>query len=184
MSYYFLIAQLPSLTYGQPAPMSSAAFVELCAGALSKADAELLPCCVFGAEGAEAPAETASQFINKWRERERTLVFNLAEARASKLKRESAGAVARDNAEAESQAKSALAMDNPLEAELFIDKGRWDAIEALAGVSYFGVNIIYAYLLKLRLLERRMSFKTEDGFTEYKALYDGILERAPRAGAA
>jgi hypothetical protein len=34
---------------------------------------------------------------------------------------------------------------------------------------------MYAYLLKLLLMERRMAFKTEEGFNEYKGLYASIL---------
>lgn len=183
MDYYFLVAQLPALAYGQNAPMSSAAFLELCAANLSKADAALLPYCVLGTNSAGEFNATSSSFINKWRARERTLVLNLAEGRAAKQKRDSgAGSVPHDDAGAEAQAKAALAQDNPLEAEFLIDKGRWDAIESFTGASYFGVNVIYAYLLKLRLIERRMSFKTEEGFAEYSSLYKEILKRAPRAG--
>jgi hypothetical protein len=42
----------------------------------------------------------------------------------------------------------------------------------------FDRSTIYAYLLKLMILERRASFKTEIGFTEYKSLYASILESA------
>jgi hypothetical protein len=162
--------------------MTSAAFLELCERNLSKEDASLLECCTLGcAEGEEA--RTSSDFINKWLARERTLIVNLAQARAAKLKREAPQESRHDPPEAETQARAALALENPLEAELLIDKGRWDAVEALAGTDYFGVNTVYAYLLKLRLMERRSCFKTEEGFSEYKALYAGILENAPRAGA-
>ena len=162
--------------------MTSAAFLELCKRNLSKKDAALLECCTLGCTD-DGETRTDSDFINKWLARERTLIVNLAQGRAAKLKREAPQESRHDPPEAETQAKAALALDNPLEAELLIDKGRWDAIEAFAGTDYFGVNTVYAYLLKLRLLERKSCFKTEEGFTEYKALYAGILENAPRAGA-
>ena len=81
-------------------------------------------------------------------------------------------------ADAAAAAKNALAMESPLEAELFLDKARWDAIEHLQGISTFNENAIYAYLLKLLLMERRAAFNTEEGFTEYKALYAAILGEA------
>jgi hypothetical protein len=83
-----------------------------------------------------------------------------------------------DPVDAAAAAKAAMALDNPLEAELFLDKARWDAIETLRGLQYFNRNTIYAYLLKLLLLERRSAFKTEEGFTEYKGLYASIMEAA------
>jgi len=43
------------------------------------------------------------------------------------------------------------------------------------------VNNIYAYYLKLLLLERRQSFNTEKGFAEYKTLYAEILESAQKS---
>jgi hypothetical protein len=69
-------------------------------------------------------------------------------------------------------------MDSPLEAEIFLDKARWSALEQFQGIAYFNENTIYAYLLKLQLMERRLAFKTEEGFAEYKTLYASILENA------
>jgi hypothetical protein len=82
-------------------------------------------------------------------------------------------------ADAAAVAKAALAMDSPLEAELFLDKSRWDLIESLQGLDYFGRNTVYAYLLKLFLLERRSLFRAEEGFAEYKGLYAAVMEAAP-----
>jgi hypothetical protein len=75
-------------------------------------------------------------------------------------------------------AKAALAIESPLEAELFLDKSRWDAIESLQGIDYFTRNTIFGYLLKLLLMERRSFFKAEEGFIEYKGLYASIMEAA------
>jgi hypothetical protein len=69
-------------------------------------------------------------------------------------------------------------MDSPLEAEIFLDGARWKAIEEFQGLSYFSVNTVYAYLLKLLLMERRSCFRTEEGFTEYKELYASIMGEA------
>jgi hypothetical protein len=73
-------------------------------------------------------------------------------------------------------AKNAAALESPLEAELYIDKARWDAIENLQGIGYFDSNVVFAYLLKLLLLERRALFKAEEGFAEYKRIYASILD--------
>jgi hypothetical protein len=133
-------------------------------------------------EGAEPFKPVDSAFIDGWRKRERTLTLALAQFRAARLKTDALPVEYWDT-DAENQAKTAVVMDNPLEAELFLDKGRWDAVENLQKNTYFGVNAVYAYMLKLLLIERRAAFKTEEGFAEYKALYASIMENAPGVGA-
>jgi len=174
-SYYYLAAQLPYLVYGQGVPMSSAAFKDLARDMMSSADAAVLDYCTLE----PAARRTPSAFINRFWEWESALRLNLARNRAQKLKREGVAVDAPEYpADAVAAAKTALAMESPLEAEIFLDKARWNAIESLQGISAFSQNAMYAYLLKLLLMERRAAFKTEEGFTEYKALYDAILGEA------
>ncbi|MDR2660012.1 MAG: DUF2764 domain-containing protein [Spirochaetaceae bacterium] len=154
---------------------------------MSKKHFALLEQCVYGMpEGIGDFKASDSAFINGWRKRERSLTLALAQLRAAR--RKSNGShdsfpVEHWDIEAENQAKTAVSMDNPLEAELFLDKGRWNAIENLQKTTYFGVNAVYAYMLKLLLIERRAAFNTEEGFAEYKALYASIMENAPGVGA-
>jgi hypothetical protein len=121
---------------------------------------------------------TDSSFIDGWYAFERALRFHLARNRSQALKRESAAPAEPPVVplDAENAAKAALALESPLDAELLLDKARWDAIESLQGLNYFGRNTVYAYLLKLLLVERRQVFRTEEGFAEYKALYASIME--------
>jgi hypothetical protein len=174
--------------------MSSGACRDLCRSLLSPADAALLDFCVLdpdppvsagpgSAEGpayGEVPPPTSSEFIDRWRNWERALRLNLARYRAGRIRREGGAPVDPPEypADAAAAAKTAAAMDSPLEAELFLDKARWDVIEAFQGLRYFGPNTIYAYLLKLLLMERRSLLKTEEGFAEYKGLYASILDDA------
>jgi hypothetical protein len=164
--------------------MSSRAFRELCGSSLSPADGALLGFCTLGPSPEASPA-TPSEFLNRWRDWERALRLNLARYRAQRLRRE--GGPGSDlatvdppdyPADAASAAKTAASMDSPLEAEIFLDKARWDAIELFQGIQYFDVNTIYAYLLKLQLCERRVLFRAEEGFTEYKGLYASIMEQS------
>ena len=192
-SYYYLAAQLPSLVYGQVAPMSSSVFLDLARNAMSPGDAALLDHCALDPDPGKVQEPsykdpslpTGSEFIDQWKEWERALRLNLARFRAQKAKREAPLVEAPEHpSAAAAAAKAAVAMDSPLEAELFLDKSRWDAINALQGINYFSENTIYAYLLKLYLLERRAVFKTEEGFAEYKGLYAAILEKAAAAASA
>jgi hypothetical protein len=158
--------------------MSSRAFLDLCKSLLNDEDREILELCALDpADYADSSMPDRSAFINNWRNWERSLKLNLARYRAQRLKREGGPALDPPDypADAASAAKTAAAMDSPLEAEIFLDKARWDAIELFQGIDYFSNNTIFAYLLKLRLLERRALFKAEEGFAEYKGLYASII---------
>ena len=183
-AYYYLAAQLPYLIYGQPLPMSPAAFKDLAFGAMNSKEAALLDFCTLDpaplpdGNYAEPSRKTPSSLINRFKEWERVLRLNLARSRLQKLKREGSIDAPDYPMDAAAVAKTALAIDSPLEAEIFLDKARWDAIESFQGINSFSENAIYAYLLKLLLMERRMAFNTEEGFNEYKALYNAILGEA------
>ncbi len=128
---------------------------------------------------AEPTPSTGCDFIDSWREWERSLRLNLAKNRAAKLKRDNLSAAEPPFYPVEAVAAAVKAVNaeiSPLEGEYLIDKARWNAIETLAGTNYFDRNSVYAYFLKLMLIERRMSFNTERGFTEYKSLYASIIE--------
>ena len=189
--YYFLTAQLPYLTYGQTAPLALSRFRELCRENLTAEDLALLELCSLdpdpvqadlpqdgrGASYAELPPETSSPFINKWRAWERALRLHLARLRGQQLRRDAGLADPPDMfVDAQAAARAACAMESPLEAEIYLDKARWDAIEEFQGMAYFHRDNIFAYLLKLLLLERRASLKTEEGFMEYQSLYASIME--------
>lgn len=175
-NYYYFVATLPSVTYGDAPPKSSKEFREECAYHLAPRDAALLRYCCYDAAVTVAARSTGSAFLDALLARERTLLLNLAHLRAARLKRSLPEEPPHDASGAETVAKTAFEMDDPLEAEVFLDRGRWDAIDALAGLDLFSVNMVYAYLLKLQLLERRQRFDTERGFAGYKELYDTILD--------
>jgi hypothetical protein len=172
-AYYYLGAQLPYLVYGQKPPMSSSAFKELAKGLMSSSDAEVLDYLVPDNLSGTKPN---SKFLKSWMEWEEVLRLNLARGRSQKLKREGAGMDAPAYpADAAGAAKIALSMDTPLEAEIFLDNARWNAIESFQGIDVFSSNAMFAYLLKLLLMERRAAFKTDEGYNEYKGLYAAIL---------
>jgi hypothetical protein len=186
-SYYYFAAQLPYLVYGQQPLVSSAAFREDCINFLNAEDRAQLDSCTFDIPASlpsslpPLPGESSppsSEFIKAWREWERSLRLNLVRYRSQRLKRETQGNAPDYPIDAVEAAKAATAQDSPLEAEIILDKARWNAIERLRGLDNFGSEMIFAYLLKLVLMERRMSFKTEEGFMEYKTLYASIAGSA------
>jgi len=189
-SYYYLGAQLPYLTYEQTIPMSSAEFIALAKGLMKSKKSSLLDQCTLepnplSEEDSEEDSKkkakrTSSDFINRWRVWEYALRFNLAKGRAKKLQRgsEDMAEPAENPADAALVAKNALDMESSLEAEMYLDRARWNTIESFVGGGTFSESAMYAYLLKLRLMERKAMFNTEEGFTEYKRLYAAILGEA------
>jgi hypothetical protein len=178
-SYYYLIAQLPHLNYGQTGAMSSADFRALARTFLNGEDYRALEACAAG-DGVED-----NPFIARYRAWDRALRLNLAALRWQRQKREGVFPLEApgDPQDAVQAARNALAMESPLEAELYLDKARWDAIESFVGLDYFNVNTVFAYLLKLLLLERRALLGAEEGFSQYERLYASIMEEHSGPGA-
>jgi len=188
-SYYYLMAQLPALVYDQKPPMSSGDFKALAKTLLNEEDAGLLeqlsidpdPQSGEGPAYAESTQSTGCGFIDGWREWERTFRLNLSRQRATRLKRESSHSVEPPFVPADAAvtaSKVVIGEASPLEAEFLVDKARWNAIEGLESNVYFHRNNIFAYFLKLLLLERRQAFNTDRGFSEYKSLYAEIVDSA------
>ena len=207
-SYYYLGAQLPYLIYGRNPPMSSAAFKVLATEQMSSSDAALLEYCCLDPDPLSDPQtenqkpappekklsyanpvrKTSSPLINRWKEWERLLRLNLAKARAQKLKREIKESERVEIPETPSEiltaVRNSMTIESPLEAELFLDKTRFNAIDGFLGIDIFSENAMCAYLLKLLLMERRAAFVTEDGYEEYERLYAAILGQQETSGEA
>ena len=176
MSYYYFIASLPYVNYGDKPPMSSGEFEEQCKNFLTAGDLAHLRFCKYNPRLAiETVKSTGSDFVDLLMLRERNLVLNLAFFRASKLNRASPGDPPHDMPRVEAVAKTAIEMENPFDAALFIDRARWGALDEVSSINYFGANTIFAYLLKLQLLERKQVFDTIKGTAAYHELYNTIL---------
>ena len=186
-SYYHLASQLPYLVFGQKPPMTSAAFILLAKSLLNQTDAALIDLIALDPEPVQPGDEgvsyansrsTGSDFIDGWRDWERALRLNMARQRAIKIKRDSGAPVEPPMfpTDAAALAVKAISAESPLEGEMLIDRARWSAIEVMQGGDNFHRNTVYAYLLKLLLLERQEKFNAKEGFDEYKSLYASIME--------
>jgi len=189
--YYYFVPQLSCLVYGQQPPISSAAFREKAAPILGEADAALLGMLNLdpppeaadgegGDENAKKVRASGCDFIDGWRGWENALRLNLARLRAARCGRDEEGLPEAPPVPSEAAAAAARALEaeTPLEGERIIDKARWDAVEALQGTDLFHRRTVFAYFMKLIILERQALFQAETGFSEYKALYGSILERS------
>ena len=177
-NYYFFAATLDPINYGDEPPISSQEFRVLCQKFLSKDDAAFLKYCYYDAKlTMETTKPTGSDFIDNFLRQERSFLKMLAFNRAKKLGRtvEEINDVD-ESAFGDKTSKVAIEMTDPLEAELYINKERWSALDELINISYFEVVNIYSYLLKLQLLERKHFFSTAKGTEEYQILYNTIID--------
>ena len=72
-------------------------------------------------------------------------------------------------------AQSAMKIDSPLEAENFLNRERWAALNELGTGHFFDFHALAIYYLQLQLLERKQLFDVERGFEKYQEIYKNIL---------
>jgi hypothetical protein len=176
------MAQLPYLSYDQKPPMSCEAFKNLAKSLLSKDDNAVLNLLSLTPISSDVVTSKCNFFM-KWQAWEHNLRLCLAKQRALKLKQDIS--ISEHQTFFMDVAAIVLkVMDekSPLKAEFLLDKARWQAIDDLAGNDYFHRNSVFAYFMKLLLIERRQSFDVEKGFAEYKSLYASIVESVHNPG--
>jgi len=72
-------------------------------------------------------------------------------------------------------ANAAVELDNPMEAERFLDGHRLEALEALRPMDTFSEDAVFYYGLKLKLLLRSRKFDAARGTAAYKNIYTSIM---------
>ena len=185
-SYYYLMAQLPSILPNSAPPMTFAAFKELALRSLTQKDA-----CILNALSLEPPRsmeKTGSEFLDGWYGFERSLRLALEQARSAKLKWDNP--IPYEERELLSGAfhpvqisHTAAGMQNPLDAEIYLDKMRFEAADTVKGENAFSSAGVFSYAVKLLLRERAAQFDMEKGREEYSHIYTGILESKAAAQA-
>lgn len=177
MAYYYLVSQLPNISgaEGKSAlPLSSSAFKELCSRFLS--EDEKLQVQGLSLVPPKEKSSTGSVFLDTWYEKERSLRYALAQIRAQKMKKDASvlpGGVTADIIQA---ARTAVGMDSPLSAEQFLFDYRIRLLDEIRPLDSFSVDAVYAYGIKLLLVERMKKFDADIGKTSYHKIYDNILE--------
>ena len=176
MAYYYLVSQLPNISSGESKanlPMNTVQFREVASRFITPKEKTVL-------EGLSLvpPMElssTGSKFLDVWYEKERNLRCALAQIRAQKMKKDSFPLPAGCTADIISAARTAVGMDSPLSAEQFLYEYRLRLLDDLRPLDAFSIDAVYAYGLRLMLVERMRKFEVENGKTSYHEIYDTIL---------
>lgn len=182
--YYYLMAQLPSLSSGSAPGLSYKDFLDLAGRFLSSSDLKTLrSISLVPPRSAE---KTGSSVVDGWYAKERALRLALARVRAGRLKREGSAAYAGMEASAVTEtlsaspeisliAKNAAAMEDPLEAERYLDRERMSFAQELGNGHFFDSEAVFAYAFSLLLREREDSFSVDSGRSAYMGIYNSIL---------
>ena len=175
-SYYYLMAQLPSIMPHTDPPLSYTQFKELALRFLTEKDAAVLETLTLVPP--RRPVYTASALVNEWYAFEQELRFTLEQMRASKLKREERIASGETPASAfdiGSIVRTVSNIDDPLAAERYLLNARLAAADQLRKLHFFDSEAVFGYGIVLLLSERASKFKMETGRAEYHSIYTQIL---------
>lgn len=176
MAEYYLISQLPSLDgLGEnvPLPITQERFTELCERFLSKkAQGELKNLTLTPSRDYE---KSSSQLIEAWNEGERTLRLVLGKIRADKMNKQFDSDEKSVPYELVSAAREAVEIENPMEAEKFLNNYRLSFLESLRPMDAFSEDYVFYYGIKLKLISRIKQFDEESGNSAYRNIYDSII---------
>jgi hypothetical protein len=180
--HYYFCATLPTLLPGMPPPMRFQDFLRKASELLPPAKSVVLENArlyIPGDGAIPAPAGD-SPLLRSYYAWELSFRNELAVRRAERMgiapeRFTRPGEIQRDVARI---AQAAAALENPLEAELLIERERWATIDRLETGHSFDLERLVAYALKLQSMERRARFETARGERAFSAAYDSILESA------
>jgi hypothetical protein len=179
MAEYYLISQLPSLdgiSENMMPPISEEKFLELCQESLGKNTFDELK--KLKLTPARQYEKSKSGLISDWNEGERNLRLVLGKARADKMNKnfDSEGLENKSYPAGLVQAvRTATEMENPMEAEKFLNNYRLEFLESLRPIDNFSEDFLFYYWLKLKLILRIRKFDPESGREAYKNIYGSIM---------
>jgi hypothetical protein len=170
--YYYLVASLPPLTYGETPPISSEEFLNAVRDALPTAESsELTRLSLLPSEHASGLDE-----IDLWNQWEKSLRNAIVRLRAKgdgalteRFEREGGGFFT----EIENGLREAFAKSDPRERETHLDAIRWAFCDDLELGHDFDIVKLAAYRLKLLLCEKRSATSEEE---KGSANYDAVIE--------
>ncbi len=176
MAEYYLISQLPSLDGigdNTPLPITEERFTELCNRFLGKKSRETMKKLTLSPS--KNIESSGSVLVDAWNESERNLRFALGKVRAEKMKKSFNTENRIFPVEYIKAASTAVEIENPMEAEKYLNGYRLEILDTLRPMDSFSEDYVLYYGLKLKLLLRIRRFDTKVGEKAYKNIYNSIL---------
>jgi hypothetical protein len=173
---YYLVSQLPDISAAgekSTLPITEKYYRDLCSRFLDPKDVKVLNnLSLTPSREAEA---TGSAFLDAWYSNERCLRYALAQVRAQKMKKDAGSIPVSISGDIVQAARTAVGIDSPLSAEQFLYEYRLSFLNAIQPMDSFSVDAVFAYGIRLMLLERIKKFNAEKGTDSYHKIYDTIL---------
>lgn len=177
MKYGYFAASLPTLSFGEPAPMTMEAFVAECRRHLTETD---LPELEALADGLPEPETPVSAFFTEWRasmvQMRNAIVRNRVPRQPSPADertyvREHPGY----RVWLEEGVQDAFSRSNPLEREQALDRLRWQYAEDLSREDRFGLPAILAYTVQLQIALRWDGLSRDEGNRTLDELLGAVM---------
>lgn len=173
---YYLVSQLPdisALNEKSALPITEKYYKDLCSRFLDKKSME----CVanLSIEAPRQAKKTGSVFLDKWYDYDRCLRYALCQVRAQKLKKDPPQIPVSLSQDVIQAARTAVGMDSPLSAEQFLYEHKLSVLNNIQPLDGFSVDAVFAYGVRLILLERMKKFDKVNGTDSYHKIYDAIL---------
>ncbi|MCX7005266.1 MAG: DUF2764 family protein [bacterium] len=172
-AYYYVLATLPHLRLGDPAPVGSDAVRALCRDWLPAADLRALAAAMDESDRSDEAGGPAAA----WRAFDTALRNALVTVRAARRGLEAAPylrAAAPVDEHTRALVQECVKLEDPLKAELALDQARWAFLDNLCVAHAFDFTVLLGYLLKLRLLERWQALNAEAGAAFLDVMLTGV----------
>ena len=173
MDYVYLMASLPRLDLADAPPFTSAELLFFCSGVLRQDHWDDLRAIVED-RAWDVLAPEGRRFVDA----ETQLRNALARVRAQRAGVEHATRAhphSGYDTRVEEVALRALTIEDPLERALVLDRHRWALLEEIAALPAFGVQAVFAYAFKLRLVEKWSALSDQAGLDTALRVVEGNL---------
>ena len=164
--YYYLVASLPYLKFGEKPGITSGEFLEECSKWLSPADLALIK------------KIDISKPLTDGGDTELLSRLKSFDMRARRVLADIRRDIHPTERGLHERAKEVLGDKNPLDKERAIEKVRWDFSEGEEFKYTFDVNSLILYYIKIQILERLAGFEKEKGQKVFEELCGVQNEKA------
>jgi len=150
--YYYLVASIPYIKFGDAPPFTKEEFIEQCRKWLSPEDMKKL----LSAELGNLKIHSQDvELLKNWKRFDAELTENIARVRAARKKNESY--------KTPDEIKNIMEQADPFLVEKALEEFRWDYIEGKSVVYQFDMNWLVLWYLQLQMLERMTKFDKDKG---------------------
>jgi hypothetical protein len=165
--YYYLVASLPYLKFGDKPPISKAKFLSECEKWLSEEDISVVISAHLWHRGIENAGIPVLREWDNFNEEKKRQIAHVRTARKSGTQ-----------AKIPDPLKEAMEEETPLLIEKALEKIRWDFLEEKSTKHMFDTNWLVLYFLRLQILERLATFDKDEGEIFFYKLCEVSYEKA------